>query len=262
MLLAIDIGNTNVTIGLSEEKSWRHVWRLPTLNDGEALMFYEVQISNLLLENEIDGRAIRQIVLSTVVPDLKETFEKLALLFFGVRAIVVGPKAYADLPLKVLRPEELGSDLYANALAAYHRYGQGCIIVDFGTALTFTVVDEWGELKGVTIVPGLKTAIAALFSKTAQLPEVPLELPDKVLGKNTVHAIQSGVLNGYIGLVRHMIAALRAEEGEGLIAVATGGLSSILHTLEQDFKEIDPHLTLEGLRVVGEAYGASNRQQQ
>jgi len=259
MLLAIDIGNTNVTIGLSEGKNWRHVWRLLTLNDGEALMYYELQISNLLLENEIDGRAIQQIVVSTVVPDLKEIFETLALHFFGVQAIVIGPKTYADLPLKVLRPDELGTDLYANALAAYHRFQQGCIIVDFGTALTFTVVDDEGAIKGVTIAPGLKTAMAALFSKTAQLPEVPLELPEKVLGKDTVHAIQSGVLNGYVGLVKHMIAALKAEEGASLIAVATGGLSSILHTLEPEFQEIDPHLTLEGLRVVGEAYRKSNR---
>lgn len=254
MLLAIDIGNTNVTMGLSVNDEWQHIWRLPTITDGEALMYYEVQISNLFLESEVDGHTIESVIISTVVPDLKEIFEKLSLHFFKVPALVVGPHIYDQLPIKVINPTELGTDLYANAIAAYHRFPGGCIVADFGTALTFTVVGKDGMMKGVLITPGLKTAIAALFSKTAQLPEVPLELPETVLGKNTVHAIQSGVLNGYIGLVRHTLAAIRAEAGASLAAIATGGLSSILTPLKTSFDSIDSTLTLEGLKLIGHKY--------
>jgi type III pantothenate kinase len=173
MLLAIDIGNSNVTIGLYEQDNWLHIWRLPTMNESDSLMYYEVQLSNLLLEHRVDGRSVNKVVISSVVPDLRELFVQLSRHLFKVSAIVVGPDLYPQLPLKVLRPDELGTDLYANALAAYDRYQQACIITDFGTALTFTVVDDKGELLGVNIAPGLKTAISALSDNTAQLPEVP-----------------------------------------------------------------------------------------
>jgi len=124
------------------------------------------------------------------------------------------------------------------------------VVVDFGTALTFTTCTAKGEILGVAITPGLKTAIRALFQKTAQLPEVPLKLPASVVGKNTTHAIQSGVLEGYIGLVRHMIARIREEVGAHVKVVGTGGLSSVLHPLEGDFDYVNPHLTLDGLRII------------
>ena len=148
---------------------------------------------------------------------------------------------------------EIGADLVANAVAAYHYFKQKCVVVDFGTALTFTSILDDGQLAGVAIAPGLKTAISALFSKTAQLPEVPLELPQTPVGKNTIHAIQSGILNGYVGLVKHMLMAIRTEVGEHYIAVATGGLSSILHPLRKEFVDIDVELTMNGLKIIGES---------
>lgn len=252
MLLAIDIGNTNVTFGLAEEGQWKHTWRLPTIADGEALMYYEVQITNFLLENDIPAARVEQTVISTVVPALRPVFEELVHHLFRARPVVVGPDIYPRLRLQIARPDELGTDLYANAVAAFYLFQKDCIITDFGTALTFTTVNAAGELLGVSIAPGLKTAISALFQKTAQLPEVPLELPASAVGKNTVHAIQSGILIGYVGLVRHMLHTIRAELGQQYIAIATGGLSSILHPLKGEFYSIEPNLTLDGLRLIGE----------
>ena len=254
MLLAIDIGNSNVTLGLAENGNWQHIWRFPTLKDGEALLFYTVKLSDYFLEQGVEMSQVRSVVLSTVVPDLKKIFIELAAQFFQHKPIIVEPGLYAHYDLKVLRPNELGTDLYANALAAYYHFRAACVVVDFGTALTFTVVNDEGEITGVSIAPGLKTAITALFSKTAQLPEVPLELPKSVLGQNTVHAIQSGVLIGYIGLVKHMVEQIRMETSPDTKVIATGGLSSILKPLHDFYDKLEPNLTLNGLRIIGEQY--------
>lgn len=252
MILAIDIGNSNVTLGLYADEDWKSVHRLPTKTDQESAMFYQMGCTSWLMEQGVEAAAIKQVVASTVVPALRSTFEQLSLHLFRRKALIVAPDIYQHLRLKLDRPEELGTDLFANAVAAHYLHQQDCIIVDFGTALTFTVVDKQGQLLGVSIVPGLKTAIGALFQKTAQLPEVPLEPPESAIGKDTVHAIQSGVLIGYVGLVRHMLSSIRAEAGNQYIAVATGGLSAILHPLQADFQAIDPYLTLDGLRIIAE----------
>lgn len=252
MILAIDIGNSNITLGLYQDGQWAQLWRLPTKSDQESSLFYHVQLSNLLLEHGLLANEIKQVVISTVVPDLREVFAGLSEHLFACRPLFVSPEIYGQLRLVLDRPEELGTDLYANAVAAHYRYRQDCIIVDFGTALTFTVVNEAGHILGVSIAPGLQTAIAALFQKTAQLPEVPLTLPSSALGKDTVQAIQGGVLIGYVGLVRHLLSVLRVELGQQYIALATGGLSAILHPLSDDFHAVDPKLTLDGLRIIAE----------
>jgi type III pantothenate kinase len=252
MILAIDIGNSNVTLGLYANGHWAHFHRLPTKTDRQSAMFYQMGCTSWLMEQGIAAGAIEQVVVSTVVPALKRTFEQLSRHLFGQEALLVAPEIYQHLQLKIDRPEELGTDLFANAVAAHYLHRQDCIIVDFGTALTFTVVDRKGQLLGVSIAPGLKTAIGALFQKTAQLPEVPLKMPESAIGRDTVQAIQSGILVGYVGLVRHMLSSIRAEVGEQYMAVATGGLSAILYPLEADFDAIDPHLTLDGLRIIAE----------
>jgi type III pantothenate kinase len=252
MTLALDIGNSNLTVGLYAKNKWQHIWRLPTKSDSEATLFYQMRLSHLMLEHDIAAREIKQVVISTVVPDLKSTFVNLSRHLFHQEAVVVSPEIYGKLRLNIERPDELGTDLFANAVAAHYLYERDCIVVDFGTALTFTSIDRNGQLLGVAITPGLKTAISALFQKTAQLPEVPLEMPDSAVGKNTAHAIQAGILIGYVGLVRHLLQELRNELGQQYIAIATGGLSSILRPLQGDFHAIQPELTLDGLRIIGE----------
>lgn len=252
MTLAVDIGNSNVTVGLARGTEWLKVWRFPTLTDQDALLFYEVQLSNQFLEAGIQPRDVRQAVISCVVPALKDTWTTAVHQLTGRDPVIVGPGIYPQLGMGIQRPDEIGADLVANAFAAYRLYQRDCIVVDFGTALTFTCITGDGNVLGVSIAPGLKTAIKALFANTAQLPEVSLELPASVVGKDTVHAIRSGVLIGYVGLVGHMLAMIRAELGNHYIAVATGGLSSILHPLKDAFEAVDPNLTLTGLRLIGE----------
>lgn len=252
MVLALDIGNSNVVIGLWANGRWAHVWRLPTLQQLDALLYYETHLTDLLLESGHEGGRIDRVVISSVVPALKDLFRELARHMFGKEPVIVGPEWYHLLDFQTNNPSEMGSDLFANAVAAHHHLQADCVVVDFGTALTFTTLTAQGRVQGVAIAPGLKTAMSALFQKTAQLPEVPLELPASPLGVNTVHAIQSGVLIGYVGLVRHMLERIRGEVGDHYRSIATGGLSSILHPLQDAFDRIDPHLTLEGLRLIGE----------
>jgi type III pantothenate kinase len=176
---------------------------------------------------------------------------------FPFEPVVVGPSIYPLLPLEILRPHEIGADLVANALAAYTRYKQNCVVVDFGTALTFTTVSRDGKILGVAIAPGLKTAIRSLFANTAQLPEVPIEVPSSALGTSTTHAIQAGVVLGYEGLVRSLIDRIRTELNGDCIAVATGGLSGKITSLHTAFKEVIPALTLDGIRLIGETVKTS-----
>ncbi len=252
MVLAIDIGNSNVVVALHDGTSWIQVWRLPTIIEAEGPLFYEKRLTDLLFEAGILPGQTPQVVVSSVVPQLTLPFLHITEHLFGEPALKVAPPIYPKLKLKIDRPNEIGTDLLANAVAAHHLYQQDCIVVDFGTALTFTTVTSEGHILGVAIAPGLKTAIASLFQKTAQLPEVPLTLPITPIGKNTEHAIQSGILIGYVGLVRHMLAEIRREVGPQYIAVATGGLSGVLTPLQADFHHIDPMLTLEGLRIIAE----------
>ena len=252
MLLAIDIGNSNVVIGVHDQGEWKSNWRLPTHLSENPIAFYQDRISNLFLESGLLHQPVYQIVISSVVPSLTPIIKDVVGKLFAQAPILLGPKLYDHLNLRVERKEQLGTDLYANAMAAHHLYQQDCIIVDFGTALTFTVVSRKGALLGVNIAPGLKTAIHALFLNTAQLPEVPLVYPQSAVGKNTTHAIQSGILIGYVGLVNHMLAALREELGDSYVAIGTGGLVNILSPLKNSFYAINPNLTLEGLRIIGE----------
>ncbi|MFK8009269.1 MAG: type III pantothenate kinase [Saprospiraceae bacterium] len=251
MLLAVDIGNSNIVLALHDGAGWKQIFRFPTLPE-ESSLFYKMKIVNEFWEANIVANQIGKCVLSSVVPILRDVFEEILLELFGKPSIVVNATIFPKLKLQIERPDEIGTDLVANAIAANQLFQKDCIIVDFGTALTFTVVSKEGDLKGVNIVPGLETAIQSLFGNTAQLPEVPLEMPKSAIGKNTVTAIQSGILIGYVGLVRHQLASIRAEVGEQYIAVATGGLSKILSELENDFEEVNMNLTMEGLRLIGE----------
>ncbi len=249
MILAVDIGNSDVTLGLCQETTWRHVWRIPAVADRPEL-FYGIKIRDFFAEANLDHRNVERIVLSSVVPDLTEKIINVTVPLFEKNPVVLGPDVYHKLPIKVLNPYEIGSDLVANALAAYQRFKSNCVVVDFGTALTFTTISKNGEILGVAITPGLKTAVRALAQNTAKLFDVPLQWPGTVMGKNTVHAIQAGVLMGYEGLVKSMIEKIRTELNDpNLQSVGTGGLVAVIPSLSETFTAVDPYLTLEGLRI-------------
>ncbi|MBC6368229.1 type III pantothenate kinase [Algoriphagus sp. AK58] len=254
MFLAIDAGNSNVVFALFDSKSgkWTNQFRLET-KAPKLISQLSKKVPLYFLEHDIHSSQIEKIGFSSVVPEINGIIEQFCESFFGQTPYLIQPESFSVLPVKALRPNEIGSDLMCNVMAAYSRFSGPVIVVDFGTALTFTVVGSTGEIMGVNIVPGLQTAIKALFMNTSKLPEVELKLPESVLGKNTIHAIQAGVLYGYTGLVKGMLDAIRKETGLSFTVVATGGLSSILTSLEGAFDEVDRNLTLEGLRLITEA---------
>lgn len=255
MLLALDIGNSDITVGLWKDKEWKHVWRIASRPDLPEL-YFGVKIRDYFFESGNAVDQVKTIVLSSVVPAMTEKIKSVTRSLFGKEAIVLGPMVYDKLSMQVLNPYEIGSDLVANAAAAYFKHKQTCIVVDFGTALTFTTVSGTGKILGVSIAPGLKTATRSLSQNTAKLFDVPLEIPASALGKNTITAIQSGILIGYEGLVKSVVTKIQAELNEPCLVVATGGLSSVITPLGNFFNSIEPNLTLDGLRIIGEQVSA------
>ena len=251
MLLAIDIGNTDLVFGIHDTISWIHQFRISSSLSQRA-SDYEVQLRIRFLENSLKFSDIDKAIISCVVPDQRIVLKEMVQQMFGIDPIMVGVEMYDKLKMEIPSPYEIGTDLVCNATYAYYTYKRTCVIVDFGTALTFTVITGEGKIVGVSIAPGLKTAVKALFSNTAQLPEVPLIMPDSAIGKNTVHAIQAGILWGYVGMVREMIYQIKKEVGQDCMVLATGGLSSILTPLQDDFDEVDKALTLNGLKIIAE----------
>ena len=254
MFLAIDAGNSNVVFALYDSKSgkWTNQFRLET-KAPQLISQLSKKVPLYFLEHGITADQIDSIGFSSVVPEINEILEQFCEGFFGKPPYRIHATSYTILPVRTHRPNEIGTDLMCNVMAAYTRVDGPVIVVDFGTALTFTTVGQGGEVLGVSILPGLQTAIKALFMNTSKLPEVELKLPESVLGKNTVHAIQAGVLHGYTGLIKGMLEAIRLETGLKFTVIATGGLSSILTNLEGVFDAVDRNLTLDGLRLITEA---------
>ena len=248
-VLAIDIGNSDITLGLNDEDVWLNEWRIPS-NGDKPEMFYGVRIRDFFLEAGQSVADVNHVVLSSVVPDLTDKIYHVVESIFHVKPILLGPDVYGYLPINVLNPYEIGSDLVANALAAHLMFKQDCVVIDFGTALTFTGVSANGKIIGVAIAPGIKTAIKSLSQNTAKLFDVPLDIPEKALGTDTVKAIQAGVIFGYQGMVRYMIQKTKNEISDKCISIATGGLSNVVKYMYDDFDQVLPKLTLEGLKSV------------
>lgn len=241
MLLAIDIGNTNVKFGLYEG-GWKEVWRLRTTDETQEKL-------TRALNKYLGDHTIESAVISSVVPFFTPIVKDQVIKKTGVRPYIVTSESYKNLPIGVIRAEQIGTDLVADALAAYDMFNADCLVVDFGTALTFTLVND-KKIQGVNIVPGIKTSLQALTSKAAKLHEIPLELPRSVIGTDTTTAIQSGILWGYVGLVEKMIERISNETGKDLKVVATGGLSHVLSALESQFDAVNKNLTLDGVRLI------------
>jgi len=256
MLLAIDIGNTNIVFGIHTGKKWLPEWRLETSLKKSA-SDHEIFLRSCFLECGIKQSQVEITVVSSVVPSLTQKIQVTVNQFLGLKPVIIGPEIYPKLPLQVRSPNEIGTDLVANALAGFQLSQREAspkpvIVVDFGTALTFTVIDERGKMLGVTIAPGLVTSIRALSGNTAQLPEVPLEMPASAIGTNTVTALQAGILKGYVGLVSHMLQEIEGELGQDCFTIATGGLSAIITPLKPYFDVVDKNLTLNGMKAIAE----------
>lgn len=251
MLMVIDIGNTNIVVGLFHGEDLVQDWRLytdPRRTDDE----YSSILRSLFRDSGIAPGTIEKTIISSVVPVLNVTFTQMIEKLTGKQPLVLGPSLYSRLPVHVpdSAVHEIGTDIICDAVAAFSLYHSACIVVDFGTALTFTAIDFSGEIRGVAIAPGLSTAVKALFRDTAQLPSVPIEIPPSSLGTNTIHSIQAGVVLGYEGLVESLIQRMRRDMGTVAPAIATGGLSHVLMPITAIFDRVDQMLTLRGLKMI------------
>ncbi|MEM8907173.1 MAG: type III pantothenate kinase, partial [Bacteroidota bacterium] len=253
---AIDAGNTDIVFGLHDGNDWLHHWRMPSRTEPSQAA-WQYRLVSELLEIGHKPAAIQGAIISSVVPALTNPLREMLALVIGREPWVLDAKLFPRLSVKVINTEEIGADLVANAAAAYARFKSKCVVVDFGTALTFTTIAADGTILGVAIAPGLKTAIRALFTHTAQLPEVPLERPHSVLGKNTIHAIQAGVVVGYTGMVKHLLSVIKTEIGDDCTTIATGGLSSVLTDLDEVFDHKDRMLTMDGLISIAQQLSES-----
>jgi type III pantothenate kinase len=251
MLLCISIGNSNIVLGLWDEKQWLAHWRIRTVRD-QMPDEYAILLKALLRDGGYELPTIRRVVLASVVPPLTPVFAELARRYLAAEPLVVGPGVRTGLRIRIDNPVELGTVLVVDAVAAYDRFRGACIVADFGTAATFSAVSARGDLEGVSIACGLGVAAEALASQTAQLPRVSLVPPPAAIGKNTVHSMQSGLIFGYVGLVNELIRRIQGELGGEAKVIATGGLSSIMASLTAEIDVVDPWLTLDGLRIISE----------
>jgi type III pantothenate kinase len=213
---------------------------------------YVLTFLGLFREHGVNPASISRVVVSSVVPALTYTFRQAIQRFTDAPVLTVTPYVKLNVTIDTPHPDEVGADLIANACAAYARYHKNCIIVDFGTALTFTAVTREGRFLGAAFAPGLNTAMRALSGGTAQLPQVSLEPPPKAIGENTIHALQSGIVIGYTGLAEKLITQMDAELGGNTAVIATGGLSDALSERIPQIHEVDPWLTLSGLKLIAD----------
>jgi type III pantothenate kinase len=253
MLLCIDTGNTNIVMGLWDDANgdWDARWRVRTAHN-KMPDEYAMLLKTLLKDKNYELEDITRVVLACVVPHLKTVLKDLFEQYLGLTPLILGPGVRTGLSLRIDNPAELGADIVADAVAAYERLRTTCIIVDFGTATTFSAVSAKGELLGVSIAPGIEVAAKALSTRTAQLPHINLVPPPRVIGTNTTNSMQSGLIFGYKGLVEELIRRMRDELGGTASVIATGGLSKVFAPLTEYIEIIDLDLTLEGLRIIGE----------
>lgn len=251
MLLAVDIGNTTIDLGVFEGKSLLQHWKIKSERE-KTCDEYAVTLLNLFSFSGLEVKKIKSVLLSSVVPPLTPVFEDLSQKMFEVKALVVGPGLRTGMAILYENPLEVGADRVVAAVAAFEKHGGPCIVVDFGTATTFDAVSSQGEYIGGSIAPGIQISAEALYLKTARLPRIEIKKPKKAIGRTTVSSMQSGLYFGYIGLVSNIIEEIKKELGTKASVVSTGGFAA---QISSEIKAIDfyePNLVLEGLRIVYE----------
>ena len=252
MLLAIDVGNTNIKYGIyNNDKliaSFRVSSRLSRTADEYGSVLVNLLSTSGLSKQDIDG-----VIMSSVIPSLNYTICHMCEFFFGITPVMIGPGVKTGLNIKADNPKEVGADIIVNSVSAFNKYGGPIVVIDFGTATTFDVISKDFELLGVIIAPGIKTSLEGLVSNTAQLPMIELDAPKTVIGKNTKHCMQSGIIFGFAGLVDNILFKIKKELGvDDLTVVATGGLGEIIAKEVKQISCVDRTLTLDGLRLIYE----------
>lgn len=254
MLLLIDVGNTNIVMGIYEGDEFKFSWRLGT-KVARTSDEYGLQVDSILRHYGVDIEDITDVVLASVVPSIQHTLKTMCARYLGKEPMVIGEGTKTGMKIKYDNPKEVGADRIVNAVAAYERYGGPCIIIDIGTAISFDVVSKDGEYLGGAISPGIGISSEALFSRTSKLPKVELEEPKTVIGKNTVEAIQSGVVYGFIGLVDNVIENILAEmklDKSEVKIIATGGYAKLIASKSKYIEDYDYDITLQGMKMIYE----------
>ncbi len=251
MLLVVDVGNTNIVLGVYDGDQLTRRFRIRTV-DGRTADETGVLLHDLFAHAGLDGSQIDGAIISCVVPDQLHVFRRTCSRYFNTEAVVVGPGVRTGMKILADNPREVGADRIVNSIAAFELVGGPCIVVDFGTATTFDCVSERGEYLGGAIAPGYSISADALFRQASKLPRVEIARPEHVIGKNTVHSMQSGLYYGYVGMVDGLVRRIRAELAEPTRVLATGGLSSVIGRGSETIEQVVPDLTLQGLRVIYE----------
>jgi len=249
MLLALDAGNTNITIGVFEGRGLTHRWRLRTVHQ-QTEDEWGVLLRNLFSLDSLDLRRVDGVIIASVVPPLNPTLASMSRRYFGREPVFVNEDTITGVTIRYDNPKEVGADRVVNAVAAFDKYGGPCVVVDLGTAITFDCVSASAEYLGGIICPGIGISIEALFARTARLPKVDFREPEKLVGTNTVGSIQSGLYYGAIGMIDGILARLIGEMGDNTRAVATGGQASLISAGSRYLKDVDENLTLEGLEII------------
>lgn len=251
MLLAININNTKVKFGAYRDSELVVDWRIATDRD-KTDDEYAMVLRGLFQSAGLEFTQIDAVAISCVVPPLTDVFERMCRRYFGVSPLMVGPGIRTGMRILYENPKEVGADRICNAIAVYDKYGGPAIVVDFGTATTFTAVSAEGDFLGGAIAPGIGISVDALAEHTAQLPRVELVKPKTVIGRSTISAMQSGIIYGFVGQVEELISRTRQELGGRAVTVATGGWAELIVGECRSFDHLDPMLTLEGLRIIHE----------
>ena len=249
MLLAMNVNNTNTSFGIHRDGQWVAHWRVAT-DRAKQPDEYAMLLRSLFDFDHLDWSQITGVALSSVVPPLTAAFVELSRRYLKHDPLIVTHQIKTGVKILIDYPAEIGADRILNALGARTLHGAPCIVVDFGTATTFDAISREGDYVGGAIAPGLGIAAEALFSRTAKLPRIEMTAPPAAIGRNTVHAMQSGLVLGYVGLIEGLVARIRAELGGRAKVVATGGMAHILAEQTAVIEAVDPMLTLEGLRLI------------
>lgn len=249
LIFVFDVGNTNMVLGVYDKEELKYNWRIET-NRSKTEDEYGIIIKNLFENVGLRLSQIEGIIISSVVPPIMLALERMCQRYFDLKPLVVGPGIKTGLDIKYENPREVGADRIVNAVAAIHEYGSPLIIVDFGTATTYCYVNEQKQYMGGAIAPGIHISTEALYSKAAKLPRIEIVAPEGVVGKNTVSAMQAGIVYGYVGQVEEIVKRMKIQSKEKPTVIATGGLSSLIAKETTVIDIVDPFLTLKGLQLI------------
>ncbi|WP_426449987.1 type III pantothenate kinase [Paenibacillus sp. S-38] len=251
MILVVDVGNTNIVLGIYEGKQLRHDWRIST-NRSATADEYGIILYNLFQHAGISLQQIEGVIISSVVPPLMFVLEQLCLKYVKKTPLIVGPGIKTGLNIRYENPREVGADRIVNAVAAIELYGAPCIVVDFGTATTFDYIDEQGQYVGGAVAPGIGISTEALYQRAAKLPRIELVKPKSVVGRNTIASMQAGIIYGFAGQVDGIVDRIRQEFSVEPSVIATGGLAELISGESRTIQTVNPLLTLQGLQIIYE----------